>query len=116
MSSADFTASSNGLLAAWESEKQVYFGRVENGSVAKPMAAPGAAKNRKYPVVSTNAKGETLFAWTEGTAWKKGGTVEWQAFDKDGRALADKGITPGFPAFSLIAAFTRPDGSFVVVY
>jgi hypothetical protein len=116
MSSADLTASSNGLLAAWESEKQTYFGRVEGGQIVKPIAAPGVAKNRKYPVLAANARGETLFAWTEGTAWKKGGSVEWQVFDKDGKALAEKGTEPGFPVWSLVAAFAKPDGNFVIVW
>ena len=116
MSSADLTPSASGLLAAWEAEKQTYFGRVENGQVLKPIAAPGQPHNRKYPVLASNSKGETLFAWTEGTAWKKGGSVEWQVFDKEGKAQAEKGTAPGFPVWSLVAAFAKPDGNFVIVW
>jgi hypothetical protein len=116
MSSADLTPSANGLLAAWESEKQTYFGRVENGQVVKPIAAPGPPHNRKYPVLASNSKGETLFAWTEGTAWKKGGSVQWQVFDKDGQVAAEKGTADGFPVWSLVAAFAKPDGNFVIVW
>jgi hypothetical protein len=89
---------------------------VENGQVLKPIAAPGVPHNRKYPVLATNSKGETLFAWTEGTAWKKGGSVEWQVFGKEGRAEKDKGAAPGFPVWSLVAAFAKPDGNFVLVW
>ena len=116
MSSADLTPSPDGLLAAWESEKQTYFGHVENGSVLKAIAAPGEAHNRKYPVLAVNTKGETLFAWTEGTAWKKGGSVEWQVFDKNGNAEKYKGSVDGFPVWSLVAAFAKPDGDFVLVW
>jgi hypothetical protein len=116
MSSEDITATPNGLLAAWESEKQTYFGRVEAGRIVKPVAAPGEPKNRKYPVVAANAKGETLFAWTEGTAWKKGGSVEWQVFDKDSHPAAERGTAPGFPVWSLVAAFAKPNGDFVLVW
>jgi hypothetical protein len=116
MSSADLTPSANGLLAAWESEKQTYFGRIENGALPKPIAAPGQPHNRKYPVLAANSRGETLFAWTEGTAWKKGGSVAWQLYDKDGRAMPVEGREAGFPVWSLVAAFAKPNGDFVLVW
>ena len=121
MSSADLAPSPNGLLAAWESEKQTFFGRIENGAVTKPIAAPDYGDrtqphNRKYPILAANLRGETLFAWTEGTAWKKGGSVAWQVFDKDGHAAPDHGLEPGFPVWSLVAAFAKPNGDFVLVW
>lgn len=116
MSLADLASSPNGLLAAWESEKQTYFGRVERGGVLKPIAAPGTPHNRKYPVLAANTRGDILFAWAEGTSWKKGGSVEWQVFDKNGNAEKDKGSFDGFQVWSLVAAFAKPDGDFVVVY
>jgi hypothetical protein len=116
MSSADLAPSANGLLAAWETEKQTYFGRVEKGTVVKPVAAPGVPHNRKYPVLAANDRGDILFAWTEGTAWKKGGSVAWQVFDKEGRAEKYKGSVDGFPVWSLVAAFAKPDGDFVLVF
>ena len=116
MSSADLASSPNGLLAAWESEKQTWFGRVDNGRIQKPIAAPGVPHNRKYPVLATNKQGETLFAWTEGTAWKKGGTVEWQVYAKDGQPEKEAGTAPGFPVWGIVAAFAKPDGNFILVY
>ena len=116
MSLADLASSPTGLLAAWESEKQTYFGRVERGGVLKPIAAPGTPQNRKYPVLAANGRGEILFAWAEGTAWKKGGSVEWQVFDKDGNAEKPKGSADGFQVWSLVAAFAKPNGDFVLVF
>jgi hypothetical protein len=116
MSSEFFTAASGGLFAAWESEKQAYFGRVVNGKVEKSIAAPGTPVNRKYPVIAGNARGETLFAWTEGMAWKKGGTAAWHVYDKDGNPEVAGGKAEGVPVWSLVAAFARPDGGFVVIY
>ena len=83
--------------------------------VSKPVAPAGSAK-RKHPVAVANAKGETLFAWTEGTGWAKGGAVAWQLYDKDGNATEEKGRADGVPVWSLVTAFARPDGSFVIVY
>jgi hypothetical protein len=116
MSSASLAASPDGILAAWETEKQAYFGRIENGRVATPIAAPGIAHNRKYPVVAANGRGDTLFAWSEDTAWKKGGSVAWVLYGKDGRPETAAGHAESFPVWDLLAAFARPDGTFVIVY
>jgi hypothetical protein len=118
MSSESFATAKNGILAAWETEKQTYFGNIQPGTskVSTPIAAPGSPKNRKYPVVASNTKGETLFAWTEGMAWKKGGGVEWQAYDKDNHPQGATGKAEGVPVWGVIAAFAKPNGDFVVVY
>jgi len=117
MSSASFTESPAGVLAAWESEKQVYFGRVDptTGKLA-PIAAPGSGENRKYPAVAVNAKGETLFVWTEGMGWKKRGRLAWQLYDHDGRPTQEHGKAEGVPVWSVVAAFARPDGGFMILY
>ena len=78
-----------------------------------PMRAPSA---RKHPAVAVNSKGETLLVWTEGMGWNKGGSVAWQVFDKAGQPTAEHGRSTGVPVWSLVAAFTRPDGRFVIVY
>lgn len=93
MSPAALVDTSAGILAGWESEKQVYFGRVAAGTIkvaGVPVGAPGigdvSGKNRKYPALAINAHGETLFAWTEDMAWKKGGSAAWQVYDQSLRA------------------------------
>ena len=119
MSSEAFADTLDGQLAAWESEKQVYFGKVDpkTGGVATPVAAPGTPNNRKYPALAVNRNGETLLAWTEGTAWKRGGTVAWRVFDKSGNVMSpENGGAPDFPVWGLVAAFARPNGDFVVLY
>jgi hypothetical protein len=118
MSSESFAAAASGVLAAWETEKQVYFTRIDpaTGKAGAPVPAPGSADPRKHPAVAGNAKGETLLAWTEGMGWKKGGSLAWQVFDSAGRPTGEKGEAPGVPVWSLIAAFARPDGGFTIVY
>jgi hypothetical protein len=117
MSSAALTEGKEGVLAAWETAGQVYYAAVKPKTmkVSKPIAPPGSAK-RKHPVAVSNGKGETLFAWTEGTGWAKGGAVAWQLYDKDGNALSESGRADGVPMWSLPTAFAKPDGSFVIVY
>ncbi|MGI8467412.1 MAG: hypothetical protein ACR2N3_03065, partial [Pyrinomonadaceae bacterium] len=63
-----------------------------------------------------NIKGETLFAWTEGTAWGKGGSLAWQIFDKNNKPIGERGRADGVPAWSFPAAFAHPDGSFGLIF
>lgn len=118
MSTASLSASPLGVLAAWETEKQVYFGRIDakSGSLAEPIAAPGAAGNRKYPSIAGNAEGKTLLAWTEGMGWKKGGALAWQVFDRAGHPTGPESRVPGVPVWSLVATFARPGGGFTILY
>lgn len=118
MSSESFAESKAGVLGAWETEKQVYFGRMNpsTGALTETVGAPGTGKNRKYPSITGNSRGQILLAWTEGTSWKKGGTLAWQVFDDNGRPIGSEGHAPGFPALSLVSAFTASDGSFRVMY
>jgi hypothetical protein len=118
MSSEAFAPSATGVLAAWETEKQAYYGRIDpaTGKLSTPVAAPGAGENRKHPAVASNAHGETLFAWTEGMGWKKGGKLAWQVYDNSGQPTAEHGRMDGVPVWSLVAGFARPDDGFTIVY
>lgn len=119
MSTASLAVGINGPLAAWETEGQVYFGRINpaNGRVDKPIAAPGATGKRKHPVLTTNGEGDILLAWTEGMGWNQGGSAAWQVFDSSGRPLpGGRGKAEGVPVWSLVAAAVQPDGDFVVIY
>ena len=62
MSSGALISSPHGVLAGWESERQVYFGRVLEGTnkVYSSVVAPGSGHNRKYPALALNARDETL--------------------------------------------------------
>jgi hypothetical protein len=118
MSLENLSASSAGVLGSWETMGNVFYGVVNPATrrMAQPIAAPGDAKDRKYPVVTANSRGETLLAWAEGMKWGKGGSAFWQIFDRNGNPEGEIGHADGVPAWSVVAAFTRPDGGFSVVY
>jgi hypothetical protein len=118
MSTMAFAETSNSVLAAWETDEQVYYARIERGTGkhSPPLAATGRAKLRKHPVVAGNSQGETILVWTEGMAWNKSGSLAWQVFDKNGKPTAEKGRADGVPTWSLVAVFTRPDGGFTILY
>ena len=117
MSSCSFAEGSAGVLVATEKSEQVYFNRINPTTLAlsKPVSGPGGEKC-KHPSLAANTKGEVLLAWTEGTAWQKGGALAWQVLDREGSPTAEKGRTEGVPVWSMPSAFTQTDGNFVIVY
>lgn len=119
MSSEFLAEGPGGVLAAWDTAGQVHFGKIEAGGpgVEKIHAAPGTGQQRKHPILAVNAKGETLFAWTEGTGWQRGGALAWQVYDKAGKATEDRGrVERGIPVWGLPAAVANPDGSFTIIH
>jgi hypothetical protein len=118
MSSAFFSpANGGGVVAAWETGGQIFFAPVDGKtmSIGKIHSPPGKTK-RRHPVAITNKKGETLVAWSEGTAWARGGTAVWQIFDSKGIPAMELGRGEGLPVWDLVAAYARPNGDFVVIY
>jgi hypothetical protein len=119
MSTAALIATADRVLAAWETQGQVYYGSVESatGRVAQPVAAPGGARGRKFPVVAENPGGDVLLAWTEGMGWERGGDLAWQVYGANGRPMAGAtGRASGVPVWSVVAAFADRDGRFVIVF
>jgi hypothetical protein len=110
-------ASGNGrVLLSWETREQVYFAAIDAHSrgIGRPLSPAGEGSNRKYPAITTNQRGETLLVWTEGTGWKKGGSLAWQIFDEGGHPLAGKGPLPGIPAWDFATAISMKN-EFVVI-
>jgi hypothetical protein len=66
-------------------------------------------------VAARNDAGETLLAWIEGSGWNQGGTLAWQAFDREGRPVGEQGHGGQLPVWSFAACYARPDGSFVIL-
>jgi hypothetical protein len=81
--------------------------------VSAAIAVPGQG-SRKHPSVAVNALGDRLLAWTEGTAWKRGGTMAWRLTDRTGHEKAIERNAGVVPAWGLVSAVAMPDNSFVV--
>ncbi len=115
MSSAFLSETKGGVIAAAETHGRVFFIRIDpgTGKVSEPVSPPNKGK---HPVAIGNAAGEVLLAWTEGTGWGKGGSVAWQLYGSAGNPMSEKGQVEGVPAWSLVAAVWKPDGSFVIIY
>ena len=118
MSSAFMTEVSGEVLAAWETAGQIFFAKMNSNGLrpANLASAPGQGTGRKHPVVAANDKGEMILVWTEGTGWKKGGSLAWQVFDRSGKPLGEVGARDGVPVWSVPAAIASPGAGFTIIY
>jgi hypothetical protein len=116
MSSYALVETAEGLVAAWETAQQIYSATLSpaTGAVSQLSAMPGTG-SRKHPSVAVNAAGDRLVAWTEGTAWKRGGTIAWRLSDRRGVHLAAEPNAGPVPVWGLVSAVAMPDGSFVII-
>jgi hypothetical protein len=119
MSTAAFFASDDRMLAAWETQNQIRFARVDAAHPSEPLirSVPRNPGNRKHPAIAANERGEFIIAWAEGTGWNKGGSVAWQVFQKDGTPKAGAaGRANGLPAWDMPAVFVERDGTFRLIF
>ncbi len=116
MSTFALAQAGQGLSAAWETETQIYYARLDpsNGTFTAPVAMAGPA-GRKHPSVATSGAGVTLVAWTEGTGWARGGTLAWEALDARGERITSQSSAGPVPVWGLVSAAVRPDGSFIIL-
>jgi hypothetical protein len=118
MSSMALIRTRRGVLGTWETADQVYLGIVdpERAAIREAVAAPGTPRGRKHPRLATTADGDTLMVWTEGTAWARGGSLAWQAFDASGKAVGAVESVAGVAAWSFGAPVGVRPGAFLVFY
>jgi hypothetical protein len=105
------------LAAAWETELQIYYSRLNPGTrtFSAPVVMDGPP-GRKHPSLATNGAGVTLVSWTEGTGWARGGTLAWEAIDRSGRNLLARSNAAPVAVWGLVAVVARPDGSFLILH
>jgi hypothetical protein len=104
------------VAAAWETAQQIYSATLDprTQSVTGLSAVPGNG-SRKHPSIAVNADGERLLAWTEGTAWKRGGRFAWRVTSRDGAELESSPDAGPVPVWGLVSVVALPDRSFVIV-
>ena len=117
MSTQAFAEGPSGVYTAWETQGQVYMGRIDTstGKLVRAIAAPGDDRTRKHPVLAVNSNGDVLFAWTEGTSWSRGGSAAWQVFNAAGEPVGPSGHADGVPVWGLVAAYVQ-SGGFALTY
>jgi hypothetical protein len=105
------------IIAAWETGQQIYSAVLDpDRRVISAVTAMAGTGVRKHPSVAVNVAGDRLFAWTEGTAWARGGTVAWELRNQNGDRVASGSNAGAVPVWGLVSAIPRPDGSFLILY
>lgn len=116
MSTSALNSSPNGTLLAWETNGQIAWAQI-NGDAVHPHPVPGSGKDRKHPAMACDRNGNVLLAWTEGTAWNKGGSVAWQLLDPSGNTLPNaSGRRDDLPPWDAPAVACSSDGKLIVLY
>lgn len=118
MTSMSLTEGAGRVLAAWQTQEEVYYASIgpDRINASPPVPAPGKGRNRKYAFAAANPHGETILVWTENTSWGNGGSLAWQVFDGTGQPEGERGSAPNVPTWSFGSAFVRRDGAFGIVY
>jgi hypothetical protein len=116
MTSMSIADGADTLLAAWETEGEVYFAPLTDTGISPQRPPSSRGRGRKHPRVIAGRSGTTLLVWVEGTAWARGGAVAWQLYDPHGKNAAAAGVRGGVPAWSFAAGAARPDGSYLILY
>jgi hypothetical protein len=117
MSTMALVEGQSGVVAAWETDGQIYFAnKPASAGFTEAQAASGDGSNRKHPALAVNARGEMILVWTEGTGWERGGTLAWQVFDKNSKPTDEKGrIDDGIPVWGLPTAVAT-GGGFTIIH
>ena len=117
MSTLAFVQGPNGVLAAWDTDGQIYFSTISRGTTefVPPRSVPGRGQGRKHPALAVKDDA-IIVVWTEETGWQKGGALAWQVFDRDGKATAQKGrMESAIPVWGL-PSVVAVEGGFVVFH
>jgi hypothetical protein len=116
MSTVSMTQSGRQVLLSWETDKQVYFTKLDSrtSSVGERLPAPGRGKVRKHPAVVEDAEGRALLCWTDDTGWKRGGSLEWQLFNAQSQPVGPTARGASVPVWGMPAAVSVR-GRFVVI-
>lgn len=103
-------------VAVWLSEGRIRLGRLGMAESVRPLSEPGRKANHPV-VVPLQGSDSLLVAWTEGTAWQRGGDLAWRTVGS-GASPEDSPIQrlPGVPVWGSLAAWRESDGSVTVLY
>lgn len=103
------TATPDGFIAAWPTQGEIYFARIDiNGKVLPPgeIKTPGTNGHRTGIVALSDTKGNTLIEW------KKDKQLGWQLYDPECRPVGHAGSSPS--AGNGAAGVVNKQGDFIL--
>ncbi len=108
-------------VAVWLSEGRIRLGqmgqtgRTNGGDRVRAVSEPGRKANHLV-VVPLEGSGSLVVAWTEGTAWQRGGDLAWRTVGADASQDSPVQRLPGVPVWGSVAAWREADGHVTVLY
>jgi hypothetical protein len=116
MSTVSMAQSGDQVLFSWETDKQVYFAKFDlrTRSIGKVIPAPATGKVRKHPAIAEDRHGRVLLCWTDGTGWKRGGTLDWQMFNAQSQPVGAPSGGATVPVWGMPAAVSVHGRFFVI--
>jgi hypothetical protein len=81
MAGTFLTGAKNGLVVAWETKGQIFYGRIDRGAGFLPPNEIRAAAKGKWPVALAAHDGTVL------VSWKNGSTLTWHLYDAADRPI-----------------------------
>jgi hypothetical protein len=115
MSTARLSGFGGRSLAVWLSEGRIRLGRMGVTDSVRALSESGRKANHPV-VVPLEGSGSLVVAWTEGTAWQRGGDLAWRTVGADASQDSPVQRLPGVPVWGSVAAWREADGHVTVLY
>ena len=115
MSTARLSGFGGRSLAVWMSEGRIRLGRMGVTDSVRALSESGRKANHPV-VVPLEGSGSLVVAWTEGTAWQRGGDLAWRTVGADASQDSPVQRLPGVPVWGSVAAWREADGHVTIVY
>ncbi len=102
MSTAEISVTPDGTWLGWENQGRIQiapWNPVKGVGVIRDFVGSG----HKHPALAPGDGGNLVVAWTAGTGWQRGGTLEWSVSGDAGAGLVES--VPGVPVWGTVAAY-----------
>jgi hypothetical protein len=108
MAGTFLTGAKNGLVVAWETKSQIFYGRIDRGAGFLPPKEIRAAAKGKWPVALAALDGTVL------VSWKNDSTLNWQLYDAADKPLGTVETKPSANA-TRHAGTVAQQGNFLLI-
>jgi len=102
------------VVGAWETKGHLYFAKL--GAIPLHVQSAPSGTAQRYPSLTLGQGGSSLLTWTNGAGWQKGGSLHWQAYDKDFRPLGPAGSSGETPVWSFPTAVALSGNRYAIYF